>query len=59
MRPRRSALAALVLTATSALAGQEITRANYYDYLPPFPRIVAATRASERFRVYGDTTDPR
>ena len=52
--------AALLLAITARPSGgQGITRGNYYDYLPPFPRIVSQTRASATFRVYGDTADPR
>lgn len=39
-------------------SGQQITRASYYDYLPPFPRIVTQTRASAMFALYGDRSDP-
>ena len=47
--------ASLAILALPALLGGQITRENYYDYLPPFPRIVTATRASVMFRLYGDT----
>ena len=47
--------ASLGILALPALLGGQITRENYYDYLPPFPRIVTATRASVMFRLYGDT----
>lgn len=51
----RARLALLAIAALPALLGGQITRENYYDYLPPFPRIVTATRASTMFRLYGDT----
>ena len=55
--PARLGWLSLVILA-APLGGQQITRATYYNYLPPFPRIVSQTRASKEFAVYGDTADP-
>ena len=55
-RITRRVCASLALLA-APLGAQQITRATYYDYLPPFPRIVSQTRASAAFAVYGDRSD--
>ena len=43
-----------MLVVFPVVLGAQITRSTYYDYLPAFPRIVMATRASTMFQVYGD-----
>lgn len=59
MRPGRIArfAAALSCLTPGVAGGQRITRASYYEYLPPFPRIVTQTRASAKFALYGDPSD--
>lgn len=57
MRPSRSVSLLLPIVVAPWLArAQEITRDNYYGMLPPTPRIVAQTRASAAFHLFGDRT---
>jgi hypothetical protein len=42
---------------TAAARAQGVTRDNYYDFLPPAPRIVAQSRASALLHLYGDSAD--
>src|SRR5690242_20996401 len=45
--------------AVGGLAGgaQQLSRAAYFDYLPPVPRIVSQTSASARLQLFGDARD--
>ncbi|MEX2152058.1 MAG: hypothetical protein WD825_01895 [Gemmatimonadaceae bacterium] len=49
---------ALVGAMTSPLAAQDITRDNYFDYLPPPGRLVSQTRATARLHLFGDRNSP-
>ena len=40
-----------------AASAQAVTRDNYYDFLPPAPRIVAQSRASALLHLYGDSAE--
>ena len=59
MRPRRSFSLLLAIVAIPCHArAQAITRDNYFAMLPPTPRIVAQTRASAAFHLFGDRSHP-
>jgi hypothetical protein len=52
------ALVALSLTcATNVANAQRITRDTYFEYLPPFSKLVGQTRASMQFHLFGDTSN--
>lgn len=46
--------AATLLCAIAELSPAQITRDNYYRYVPAMPKLVTQTNASERFQLYGD-----
>jgi hypothetical protein len=50
----RLVLPTALLFLTPVLLSAQITRENYYRHVPPMPKLVAQTNASERLFLYGD-----
>ena len=54
---RAMLLAPLILVcAATPSASQRIGRDQYFSHLPPMPKLVSATLATERFHLFGDTS---
>jgi hypothetical protein len=57
MRTRLTAALAMVISVTP-VCSQTIARDVYHEHLPGMGKLVAQTRASERFQLFGDRSSP-